>query len=241
MEDFFDMDHARALVYLGAATDNKNKVLISDDQICIIYRNRKNVLPLASIRQLRTGHKKMLLPLILGGIITPFAFLSYFVNMFHPWIHLISVLIGLLLFYLGWNGRSAFILVFRNGDELLHYLPSISKNLDAFINYVNEYVKTSASHESANSIIVEIDPEEESALFGEENRNIQNMFPIIGFTPAQYTRLKKQEKKKHSLTFDPLGSGREIRFKYDEASSQMRPLIDGPIKRSSIIGRINNQ
>ena len=58
--------------------------------------------------------------------ITPFAFLSYFVNIFLPWFHLVSVPLGMLLFYIGWAGRIYMTIVYKNGEELNYYLPSIS-------------------------------------------------------------------------------------------------------------------
>ena len=235
MEEFFDLDQVRALVYLNTIGDNKNKLLISDDQLCVIHKGKKNVLELHSIRKLKTTNKKMLLPLILGGIITPFAFLSYFVNLFHPWIHLISILLGMFLFYAGWHGRSALLIVFRNGEELIHYLPTISRNLIAFVNYANDFIKSPGAGSTISSIFVEIDREQENILFGEMQEDVSAVFPLMGFTQGQFKRWQKIKGEKQYYSFDPLKSGREIRFDYDLTTGEIRPVIDGPIKRSSII------
>ena len=118
MEDFFDRDKTDAFVYLLSEGDNKNIAMTSEEMLLVIRKNHRKVFLIKEISHLKNEIKKQLFPLILGGIITPFAFLSYFVNMFLPWIHLISVLVGILIFYVGWAGRSALTIVYKNGDEL---------------------------------------------------------------------------------------------------------------------------
>ena len=234
MEDFFDQDKAKAFVYLLSEDDNKNKIMISNDQLLVIRNNRKQLTSLNSISILKTENKKLLFPLIVGGIATPFAFLSYFVNIFHPLIHLISILGGMFLFYIGWVGKSAFTIVFKNGDELNYYLPSISINLLAFIDFFNTLQTDTSDSGLLDFLFFEVEKEYEDTLFGkDENRQNRQLFPLFGFT---YKQLKHNNKSIYGETLfaiNPIKAGREIKFSFDLKSNQMRPILEGPVSEES--------
>ena len=227
MEDFFDQNEAKAFVYLLSEGDDKNKLFISDEKLLIIRKNQRKTIVLRTLAGLNIDSKKQLLPLILGGIITPFAFLSYFVNLFMPWIHLISVMVGLLLFYLGWVGKSALILKFKNGDELLYYLPSISKNLTAFIDFVNAILMQTQSTKFADLIYFEIAENDTDAFFGKDEVKEKRIFPIFGYTQDQLRNIKKSTK--NIVAINPLKIGRELKFSYDLKTNQMRPILSGTV------------
>jgi len=229
LENFFDQEKAIAIVYFLSENDEKNKLLISDQKLLVIRKNHKSIHALPKIASLKIEVKKYLFPLILGGIITPFAFLSYFVNIFHPWIHLLSVMLGMLLFYIGWTGKSAFTIVFKNTEEEIYYLPSVSKNLLAFVDFVNSLLKDRPTSIHENLMYFEVEKQNQALLFGESiNSNFQ-MFPLLGYTFRQLKNNRRTIKLSNIIAINPQKSGREIKFSYDLASGQMRPKLDGPI------------
>lgn len=234
MEDFFDQDEAKAIVYLLSEGDNNNKVIISDDQLLVIRKNHKKLILLKSISILKSENKKLLFPLILGGIVTPFAFLSNFTNLFHPLIHLISILGGMFLFYIGWIGKSAFTIVFKNGDEADFYLPSISKNLQAFIDFVNTLQTDTGDSSIRNLLFFEVEKEHEEALFG-TSKIIKNkhLFPLFGFTYRQLKLESKSFFEENIIAINPIKAGREIKFSFDLKSNKMRPKLEGPVSAES--------
>lgn len=236
MEEFFDRDKAKAIVYLLAEGDTKNKVLISDDQLLVIRKNKKEYLALADLSLLKSESKKMLFPLILGGIITPFAFLSYFVNLFHPWIHLLSIMSGMFLFYYGWVGKSAFSIVFKNGDELNFYLPAISNNLQAFIAFVNTLLKKTDDSGLRNLLYFEVEFKYEDLLVGkdEKSKNHQ-LFPLFGFTYDQFKNAGTSMYDRKVFAINPTEAGREIKFDFDLKTKVMRPKLEGPVLENSIV------
>ena len=230
MEEFFDQEKAKAFVYLLSEGDNKNKAIISDDQVLVIRKNQRQLFSFKSISSLKSEYKKLLFPLILGGIVAPFAFLSYFANFFLPWIHLVGILGGMFLFYTGWLGKSSFTIVFKNGDELNYYLPAISKNLQAFIYFVNTLLVDTRDPGLRDLLFFEIEKENEDILFGnEENIDNQIQFPIVGFTYRQLTDMDKSFYGDKLLAINPTKAGREIKFMYDLRTNQMRPKLEGPV------------
>jgi hypothetical protein len=233
LEEYFDQSKTIAFVYLLSNGDDKNKVLVSNDLMLIIRKGGRKAIQLKEISGLRTENKKLLFPLILGGIITPFAFLSYFVNIFLPWFHLISVLLGMLLFYIGWAGRLSMTVVYKNGEELHYYLPAISKNLFAFIEYINSFLSGNKKHKESQYLFFIIQKEHLNYIFNVETPSPESIFPIYGYT---YDQIKLQNiiPETHELIMlNPEKTGREIKFEYDIDVSKMRPMLDGPVLSSA--------
>ncbi len=233
MEDYFDQDKTKAFVYLLSEGDDKNKAMISDDKLLVIRQSHKQSWDLNNIYILKPENKKLLFPLILGGIFTPFAFLSYFVNLFHPWFHLLSIMCGLYLFYYGWMGKSALTIIFKNGEELHYYLSSISKNLHAFIDYVNTLQNKTNDVALRDMLFFELEKKYESTLFSGPKISDHEIFPLFGYT---YNQLKMGGKSIYGdnlFIINPIKSGIEIKIAFDPETSQMRPKLEGPVLESS--------
>ncbi len=234
MEDYFDWEKAKAFVYLLADGDDDNKVAISDEMLLVTHKTKKRLFPINQIVQLKVEYKKMLFPLIMGGIITPFAFLSYFTNLFSPWIHLVSMLSGMYFFYLGWSGKSSFTIVLKNSSEDNFYLPSISRNLWAFIDFVNSIIADTSSSGLKAYLFFEIEQEHADSFFDISSKaeNI-SIFPVLGSTYSQWKKDKRRIKEENLIVIDPLLTGTEIHFSFDEKTKQMRPQLDRPVPKSS--------
>lgn len=226
MEDFFDLDDIRAKAFLQKEGDSKNILLITGEHLMIVRKGRKSLFPLLQIKSLRTTTKKSLFPLFIGGIFTPFALLSYFTNMFHPMVHLIATLLGLLLFYIGWSGRHALILTLTKRDEEFIFLPAMSRNLEAFIAYANGLL--SGGILSA-MIFFETG---QSGLFADEKSD-KDDFPRFGFTYQQV--LKRMDIHSKVIAIDPLKAGTEVKFEYDRTCGEMRPVVARPLDRNSSV------
>lgn len=236
MESFFDQDKAKAIVYLLSEGDNKNKVLISDDQLLVIQKNQKQHFALKNLSMLKSEDKKMLFPLILGGIITPFSFLSYFINLYHPWVHLLSIMSGMFLFYYGWIGKSAFSIVLKNGNEKIFYLPSISKNLQAFIDFVNTLLEEKHDSGMSQLLFFEIEKKYEGLLVEKDQKNEnQHLFPLFGFTYNQLRSVKKSFSGNKIIAINPTEAGREIKFFFDHKNNELRPKLEGPVLADSLV------
>jgi len=211
--------------------DNDNKIYISPDKILVVYKQKRKTFLLKDISKLKPETKKMLFPLIVGGILTPLSSLSFFVNLSLPWLHLIAILGGMLLFYLGWTGKTVLTLVFRNGDELNYYLPSVSKNLEAFMEFANVTMHQYATGSFGNLLYFDLQNEELDIFFGKQTESGQSLFPVYGYTYAQVANAKKG---KNELTaIDASKAGIEIKFTYHRGTGLMRPVVDQPLLQES--------
>lgn len=240
MEDYFDHDKAKLFVYLLSDGDNSNKAVVSDNQLLIIRKNQKKLIQLDRISFLKTEVKKMLFPILIGGIMTPFAIVSFFTNLFQPYFHVITGMSGMLLLYIGWIGKSAFTVVLKNSEELIYYLPSISNNLKAFITFMNTSLSKPTNSELHELLFFDIAKEDEAVVFGKiPIKENQELFPIYGWTYTQFLAKRKTIQSGHICAINPLKAGLEVKFQFDSSSNQMRPKLDGPILEDSKVDTFN--
>jgi hypothetical protein len=233
LEDFFDLDSAKAFVFLLSDSDNKQKIYISEEQLLVIRNDKRKVFSLRHLEGLRSDTKKMLFPLIMGGIITPFAFLSFFVNLFMPWIHLVSVLGGMLLFYVGWAGKKALTIVYKNGEEVNYYLPNISKNVEAFIDFANDSIKRDLNSKFSNLVFFDVEKEFIASFFGKGNAQAHQLFPVFGYT---FSQIRLSGKSINQLiAVDPVKAGSEIKIAFDPETNRMRPFAEQSLLAESQI------
>ncbi len=232
LEEYFDRDRVKAIVYLLAEGDDRNRALISDEHLLVIRKNKKSLFRLQDIAKLTTGHKKMLFPLFLGGIMTPFGFLSYFTNFFHPVLHLLMILSSMFLFYLGWAGRDTLTILLKDGEEILVYLPGISKNLRAFMNYVNNFLANRSAGATGELLFFQIKKDEIPWLTGDISK--EGFFPIYGYTYDQLKRSTHDIDIENIMAIRPHEAGREIKFDFDPANNELRPRLDGPVLKASL-------
>ena len=211
--------------------------MISDDNLLVICKNRREMISITDISILRIENKKLLFPLIAGGIVAPFALLSYFANFFHPLIHLVSIMAGLLSFYVGWSGKSSFTIKKKTGDELNYFLPSISQNLMAFTEYVNTLIKYPINLEVSNYLYFKIESDNLNAITRKSEFAKSKLFPIKGYTYNQIKRSQGELSAPDIVAIHPQKAGREIKFKYDSELHQMRPYLEGPVLPDSIVDR----
>jgi hypothetical protein len=232
VEDFFDLDKLKAKVYLLKDGDTSNMAMVTDEKLMLVRNGKKMLFSLAKVKRLSSGNKKQLFPLIIGGIVAPFAFLSYFTNMFHPFFHLVFTLMGLLLFYIGVAGRAVLVVLMSKGEEELIYLPSVSSNLLAFIDYINGQLVNTGDAGLNKFIFIEIEKSRYSWLY-EQNEEQKDKFPCWGYTYQQLTKTPGLRSK--AIAVNPELAGREIRFVFDAKLNEMRPQIDGPVNADALV------
>jgi len=229
-EDYFDPDQVKAKVYLRSDGDSRNMILVTEDKLMLKNKDKKHVYGLSDIRAIKPGNKKLLLPLLLGAVMAPFSFISYFTNIFHPLFHLVFTLLGMLLFFIGWAGKSTLVIQLAKGHEDFIFLPSISKNLSAFVDYMDNYLNYKSNSEYQHLIFIERDKIEINWLFGKNAG--KEFFPVFGYT---YPQIQQNPGLIHKvIAIDPHLAGREIKFEFDQTLNKMRPKIDGPLDKNSL-------
>lgn len=231
LDDFFDLEKVRARVFLLKSDDKKNQAFLSDEKLMVIRNGKKYLFSINEIALLASETKKMLMPLLVGGVLAPFSFLSYFTNIFHPLLHLLFTLTGLLLFYVGWVGKHTLTIKKKKGDEDFIFLPGITRNLKAFIDYTNTQLNSRSYAQLADLVFISREDIDVGTLTGFAEAS-QAFTPVKGFTYHQMIRHRKNFDDYFAI--DPILAGREIKFEYDRGIDELRPCIDHPVRKEAV-------
>ena len=89
------------------------------------------------IIQIFFKQKKLLFPLILGGVVGSLFLIAGFNFLINSWLALIVGLAGILLFYYGWTGKQALV-VHTKVKEYDIFINQVTSPLEAFVSMVNQ-------------------------------------------------------------------------------------------------------
>ena len=135
-----EKDEIHAICYLHQLSDERNKCLLTAKHLIVVRRGKPYSFPLLSIQKIGFDHRRVLLPLIAGGIAAPFSLVAIFTRVGDPWLLLPLFFMGLFSIYWGWLGYPALIVQdsLREHDFQLNY---ISQNLRAFTAFANDMMR----------------------------------------------------------------------------------------------------
>jgi hypothetical protein len=123
-----------AIAYLYRADDQDNKCMLTTKRLVVVYEGKVFSLEREHIRSVDFEQRRLLLPLVSGGIIAPFSLLAIFLNLYNLWYLMLLFFLGLLLFYLGLQQQPT--LSIRDSVKSHDFfLREITPNLRAFVNF----------------------------------------------------------------------------------------------------------
>jgi len=219
---------AKAIVYLNRAGNHRNKALLFENHLMLIYRGKSQVFRLEDIGNLYFTRQKILIPIILGGITASFSIVAMFVYYSSP-ILIISIFVaGVLIMYLGYNGEDVLVIDLKVKQE---YFPlrSISDNLKAFVHFLNKYIKAGGNPEYWY-IYLPI-----KSYFGGDISFPDYPVQAYTFEQMQKQRLNFEQKfDKSFVALNPFLLKSEVRYESRENSKHLFPMIYGYINQEAI-------
>lgn len=127
-----------ATCYLQESGNEQHKIWLNRELLQLMYKGRHRVFELKEIRSIEFNHRKLMLPLVLGGITATLSLVAIFRAYYNPWLMLSLLVAGLLAAYLGFLG-SWVLTVHENKYHHDFFLKTISPNLRAFVAYANTF------------------------------------------------------------------------------------------------------
>ncbi len=224
-----------ASVFLRRSGDEKNKMLLSDQDLVVIYKGKKYVFERSLFRGLEVGFKKFLFPLIAGGILLPLSFLALATNDFNPFFLILFLLAGFYLLYAGWSGSPVLTVLY---DPKPYDFPlfHISDNLRSFIEFTNARL---FGREGAE--------ERRRYIFLEVDEGIWNKFKMseYGFSGKSQVLTAKTWDQWHSgdrvrkakvitLMIDLFRVKTSVFYEYDKKSHALMPRVEWPVNTEAV-------
>jgi len=90
----------------------------------------------ASLRELvdvRVEVRRLLLPMVVGGFLSPLLFLGLLKGVIYGWLGMFLAFLGLLLFYYGWQGKYQFLVMGRHFTRLRLFVPEPDRTMRDFV------------------------------------------------------------------------------------------------------------
>ena len=218
----------RAIVYLLKEGDERYKCFLTDDELVVVYLKREEHYPLDILTNIDFGHKKMLLPLVGGGILAILSFLMIFRNLFNPWLSLLALVIGTLALYAGWEGRPS-LTVSTPAYEHHFLLRSISPNLKAFRKFLLNFMHNQRHQSNRLYVVLE---ERQMLEKGKDLHLPSGTDSFQAYTDNQFKNLQETRQEK-AIEIDPMKINAPIR--YQMQNNELYPFIFGPINSDAII------
>lgn len=127
-----------AQCYILKKGDENNICYLSADNLFIKSKGIVSHFPIDSIMNISFKHKILLMPIIFGGILAPFALIAVFNGYYNVWLMLSLMMGGLAILYYGIEGGQT-MSVQTNVKEYDFFLKSVSPNLKSFVSFVINY------------------------------------------------------------------------------------------------------
>ena len=221
----------KAFCYIEKWGNERNKCIISDNYLGVVVRGRKTIFPLADVSTIFSTQKKMLFPLVLGGIVAPFCLLAIWNQFFDPWLMLTFFIGGLYMAYYGWMG-SCTLTIKTKLKEYDFFVNRVTSNLKAFMTYVNDSLPQYAHGEEARKFYLRL--RKEDWIKATEKGKIS----IRGSKQKLYTFRQERSAPEPpgfiTLVVDPDKVPGEMRFLREQEDEEMFPYLFEDIPLSAV-------
>ncbi len=128
-----------AIVYLHRAEDQDNKCMLTSERLIVVYRGRPYSFERQHIRDLYFSWRRLLFPLVAGGISAPLSLLAIFMNLYNPWPLMFIFFLGLALFYLGLQQHPV-LTIKDTVKEHDFFLREKTPNLKEFLSFARQVI-----------------------------------------------------------------------------------------------------
>jgi hypothetical protein len=119
----------------------QNYLLLTNKRLLVFYEQKRRNISLKQINSIELHFKRLMLPLLLGGIVAPLSAAGLFNGSLGPLMGISLIISGILLCYYGWMGTWQLRLGL-NGNYFLHYFTDEqSPRLRLFIETLNQKLK----------------------------------------------------------------------------------------------------
>lgn len=124
--------------YFSSSKSENNFIELYEDRINVVFKSQIDSIPLDQVKSISLDSKKLIVPLVIGGIGASFSMLAFSVGWEHYQINLGAVFFFLGLMYWGIIGRKALEI---NVDKHRHIylLKEDVPQISGFLSFLNEY------------------------------------------------------------------------------------------------------
>jgi hypothetical protein len=220
-EDDFKSEKNIAICYLRTEGDRGNQCILTTARMVITFRNKDHIFPLETITGIEIERKKMLLPLLSGGIIAPLSFIGFMNFLIAPALSIFAIISGILLFYIGWTGNEVLSI---NATNQFGQFPvrQGTGGVRDFIEYSKKVIWKSANSALFFYLVFSYDDLIKYDIIGliQKNESGSDAYDLKSVIQLYEEHYLKGDEILYS--FDPVRSGISIKYEYRQHKSIIR-------------------
>lgn len=222
-----------AKCYIQYDKDERNKCEFTDRRLHIVLKGRRSEFPIENLVSLGVNQRKLLIPIILSGILTPLISVGFFKGLFHPFVALIFIIGGVFTFYIGWLGEKVLTVNLINSHHDFS-IKVISYNLNEFMNFVNQHLQKEPIEKRVlyMELIDEKDDQDIKKYISKDAKN-RKLFSFWNLKD-KYAEGKVPSNASY-IVIDPLKSGTEVKYTQDNEKQLLIPRIKGDINPEAVL------
>lgn len=228
MDQKTDSSATIATCYLRETGNEQHKAWLSQHHLSLLYKGQLKVFALEEIRKITFNHRKLMLPLVIGGVAACLSLVAIFKLYYNPWIMLSLLTAGCLAAYRGYQGSWVLTIEEQRGHTDF-FLEGISPNLRAFVRYANTFT----AHKPKGILYLPLSAKEWEKAQAEGSFYVRQPLRLYF---GQETSLTPPEKPA-LLPVNTLEESLHISWKKDPDKQEFQPFIEPgsqvPLKYSS--------
>ncbi|MFY0628025.1 MAG: DUF952 domain-containing protein [Reichenbachiella sp.] len=133
------MDVVILKCYLAKSGDEKNQLLLYSSKLIVIFKGKRTEFDYQQILSLVISKKKLIIPLVLGGIGTSFSMLALSLGWYHYQLNLFVIFLFFIFMYYGFIGKEA-VLIGEKGHQHLFLINANKIIINEFIKFTKERI-----------------------------------------------------------------------------------------------------
>jgi hypothetical protein len=223
-----------AKCYIHHDLDERNRCELYDRRLVVVWKGKVNEFAIEDLISVSSNQRKLLIPIIASGILTPLVMVGFFKGLFHPFIALIFIISGVFSFYLGWRGEKALTINQASGHRDFP-MPVFTDHLVGFMDYVNQYLHDEPIQKRVLYLEVrhKLNPESDVKEYLKKNPGDRQLYSYWQVKELLHSGALKPDSG--FIVLDPISTGTEVKYEKHRVTQELTPVIKGPIHHNAVI------
>lgn len=226
--------------YLGKSGDAQNMLVLYDHALVVVFKGKRQDFPLSTIKGLIINRKKLIIPLLVGGIGTCFSWLALSLGWYHYQTNLFLVFLFFGWMYYGFIGKDGLELL--EGKERHVFL--IKTNhfvLNTFLKFTKERLYLPAPKQESISFHLaakdDWEAQDQSALYIHPSLDTEGFIHTSYFSELKisYEKYFKPEDQLVLMGIDLSKVEAEVKINDVPSRNALFPHIYGKLNKSAIV------
>lgn len=224
------MDPILITCFILSNGDVNNQLILTHDRLIIIYKGKSQVYYRSNILKFELTRKKLIIPLIVGGIGTSMAMIAMSMGWYHRQLNLIVMFSFFGIMYYGFIGKDALEL-FEKGHSNIFLLNKVNKSISSFLRFFSSN-QAFQSYTGQNFIYHLADPKEWEGQLGNLDYKVESLdkegfihASIASQVESTYNRYYNHKDSMVLLTIVPDFLSAEVKYEFSEDRNESFPHI----------------